>query len=161
MPYRVLEAAQHKWHQWAPLPSAFCFGSVIRGHWQELEKSEMFIASTPNLSCCSKQWLCSTQVQGFYWAVLSYSSLGSFKLSLSSLFTPRGGKGSLLLLAAWYVTCPYLCYLTLLTSLNSISIWFSITMNDFIICSLPGSWLTICTKILIKKKKKKIELLLL
>lgn len=28
---------------------------IIRGHWQELEKSEMFISSTPNLSCCSKQ----------------------------------------------------------------------------------------------------------
>lgn len=93
----VLEAAHYKWHQWVPLPSASCFGSAIRGHWQEWEQSEIFIPSALNMRY-NEQGLSFTQVQGFYQAVLSYSCLGSFKLPPApSLFRPHSGNGSLLL----------------------------------------------------------------
>lgn len=62
-----------------PLPSA-SEDTVKSGRWVRWQLFLPCYAVT--LSCCSEQWLCSPQVQGFYWAVPSNSSLGSIKLSL-------------------------------------------------------------------------------
>lgn len=58
--------------------------------------------------------------------------------SLPSLFGPSGGNGSLLLLVAGCFSSPCLYPLTLLTSLDSTSIRFSITLIEHAICFLPG-----------------------